>query len=35
MCVKTEFVDGEVIKEDTYYTLENGEFKECAQNDNE
>ena len=35
VCVKTEFVDGEVIKEDTYYTLENGEFKECAQNDNE
>ncbi len=35
VCVKTEFVDGEVIKEDTYYMLENGTFKECAQNDNE
>ena len=28
-CVKTEFVDGERIKEDTFYRLENGEFKEC------
>ena len=27
-CVKTEFVDGERIKEDTFYRLENGEFKE-------
>ena len=27
-CVKTEFVDGEKIKEDTYYMLENGEFVE-------
>ena len=27
-CVKTEFVDGERIKEDTFYCLENGEFKE-------
>ena len=28
MCVKTEFVDGERIKEDTLYCLEGGEFKE-------
>ena len=28
VCVKTEFVDGEHIKEDTFYRLENGEFKE-------
>ncbi len=27
-CVKTEFVDGERIKEDTFYRLVNGEFKE-------
>ena len=27
-CVKTEFVDGERIKEDTFYTLQDGEFKE-------
>ena len=27
-CVKTEYVDGERIKEDTFYCLENGEFKE-------
>ena len=27
-CVKTEYVDGEHIKEDTFYRLENGEFKE-------
>ena len=26
ICVKTERVDGEKIKEDTYYTLNNGEF---------
>ena len=25
-CVKTEFVDGERIKEDTFYKLKNGEF---------
>ena len=29
LCVKTEFVDGERIKEDTFYILEGGEFKEC------
>ena len=29
VCVKTEFVDGERIKENTWYKLENGEFKEC------
>ena len=27
-CVKTEFVDGERIKEGVYYKLVNGEFKE-------
>ena len=27
-CVKTEFVDGERIKEDTFYKLVNGEFTE-------
>ncbi len=29
VCVKTEKVDGERIKEDTFYTLVNGEFKEA------
>ena len=28
LCVKTEYVDGERIKEDTMYKLENGEFVE-------
>ena len=28
ICVKTEFVDGERIKEDTWYRLVNGEFVE-------
>ena len=28
LCVKTEFVDGEKIKADTYYILKDGEFKE-------
>ena len=28
ICVKTEFVDGERIKEDTFYKLTNGEFTE-------
>ena len=28
VCVKTEFVDGEKIKADTFYKLVNGEFKE-------
>lgn len=27
-CVKTEYVDGERIKEDTFYTIRNGEFVE-------
>ena len=27
-CVKTEYVDGERIKEDTFYKLEDGEFVE-------
>ena len=30
-CVKTEYVDGERIKEDTYYRLENGEFVEMEE----
>ena len=29
VCVKTEFVDGERIKEDTFYKLANGEFVEA------
>lgn len=29
VCVKTEYVDGERIKEDTWYRIENGEFIEC------
>ena len=29
VCVKTEKIDGERIKEDTFYTLENGVFKEA------
>ena len=29
VCVKTEFVDGERIKEDVSYRLKNGEFVEC------
>ena len=29
VCVKTARIDGEVLKEDTYYTLNNGEFEEC------
>ena len=28
-CVKTEYVDGERIKEDTFYKLVDGEFKEA------
>ena len=28
VCVRTEFVDGEKIKEDTFYILKDGEFKE-------
>ena len=28
VCVKTEYVDGEKIKEDTFYRLKNGEFVE-------
>ena len=31
ICVKTERVDGEKIKEDTYYTLKNGEFVEAQE----
>ena len=30
VCVKTEYVDGEHIKEDTYYKLVGGEFVEAA-----
>lgn len=29
-CVKTEYVDGERIKEDTFYTIENGKFVELT-----
>lgn len=29
VCVKTEYVDGERIKADTWYILHNGEFVEC------
>ena len=29
LCVKTEYVDGERIKEDTWYKLKNGEFVEA------
>ena len=31
VCVKTERVGGEKIKEDTYYTLKNGEFSEVEE----
>ena len=31
ICVKTERVDGEKIKENTYYTLKNGEFVEVQE----
>ena len=31
-CVKTEYVDGERIKEDTWYKLIDGEFKEVTDN---
>ena len=34
ICVKTEYVDGEKIKEDVFYILKNGEFKE-VKNDTE
>lgn len=30
VCVKTEYVDGERIKEGVFYKLENGEFKETT-----
>ena len=32
-CVKTEYVDGEHIKEDTFYKLVDGEFKEVESED--
>ncbi|MBQ2173651.1 MAG: hypothetical protein II453_00790, partial [Alphaproteobacteria bacterium] len=32
-CVKTEFVDGDRIKEDTFYKLVDGEFVECEKED--
>ena len=32
ICVKTEYVDGERIKEDTWYKLKNGEFVEPNEN---
>lgn len=31
LCVKTEYVDGKKIKEDTLYKLENGEFVEVEE----
>ncbi|MDE5671436.1 MAG: hypothetical protein K2I14_08280, partial [Eubacterium sp.] len=31
VCVKSVQVDGEIIKEDTFYKLENGEFVEVAE----
>ena len=30
-CVKTEYVDGERIKADTWYQLKNGEFVEITE----
>ena len=30
VCVKTEYVDGERIKEDTFYTIKNGKFVEVC-----
>ena len=35
VCVKTEFVDGERIKANTFYILTNGEFKEYGGDDSE
>lgn len=32
-CVKTEYVDGKHIKEDTFYKLVSGEFKEVESED--
>lgn len=32
VCVKTEFIDGEKLKADTFYTLKNGEFVEATDN---
>ena len=31
VCVKTEYVDGENIKADTWYQLKNGKFVEVAE----
>ena len=31
VCVKTEYVDGESIKADTWYKLENGKFVEVEE----
>ena len=31
ICIKTVCVDGEIIKEDTFYKLENGEFVEVEE----
>ena len=31
VCVKTEYVDGEIIKADTWYQLKNGKFVEVAE----
>ena len=31
VCVKTEYIDGERIKEDTFYSIKNGKFVECSE----
>ena len=31
VCVKTEYIDGERIKEDTFYFIKNGKFVECSE----
>ena len=31
-CVKTEYIDGTIIKEDTWYILKDGEFVEYENN---
>ena len=35
VCVKTEYVDGDRIKGDTWYKLENGEFREVDDGDDD
>ena len=31
VCVKAEYIDGERIKEDTFYSIKNGKFVECSE----